>query len=236
MTSILPTPFYWDHICHPINPLCSPQHLKLEGNHSPLFLLSWNPNSPFPPKRQHSSMEAQVDMSMDEDFPITLQEESSNPKKGRTADWLTGMESDHVDAFSWDSNSIKEARARYFTTHSWDWSHGNAEDLSNIFKELTQEAGLLGESIFELQWSWKGPEHLQQANYIFQSQPKGLKFLRAVSAKESPKEMGLKGIHDPEALRHFSGYTYCLWCGKSGQNEGTIVNHLRTTHYKLGLI
>ena len=48
--------------------------------------------------------------------------------------------------------------------------------------------------------------------------------------------MGLKGIHDPEALQHFSGYTYCPWCGKSGQNEWTIMNHLRTTHYKLGLI
>ena len=155
---------------------------------------------------------------MDEDFPITLQEESSKPKKGRTADWLTCMESDWADAFSRDSNSIKEVRARYFTTHSWDWDHSNTEDLSNIFKELAQEAGLLGESIFKIQWSWKGPEHLQQANYVFQSQPKGLKFLRAVSTKESPKEMGLKGIHDPEALRHFSGYTYCPWCGKSGQN------------------
>ena len=30
------------------------------------------------------------------------------------------------------------------------------EDLSNIFKGLTQEAGLLGESIFEIQWLWKG--------------------------------------------------------------------------------
>ena len=147
-------------------------------------------------------MEAQGDMSMDEDFPITLQEESSNPKKWKTADWLTCMKSDHADTFSWDSNSVKEAGARYFTTHSWDWAHGNME-------ELAQEAGLLGESILKIQWSWKGPEHLQQANYIFQSQPKGLRFLRAVSAKESPKEMGLKGIHDPEALRCFSGYTYC---------------------------
>ena len=94
----------------------------------------------------------------------------------------------------------------------------------------------MDDSIFEIQWSWKGPEHLQQANYVFQSQPKGLRFLRAVSAKESPKEMGLKGIHNPEALLHFSGFMYCPWCGKSGQNEGTIVNHLRTTHYKLGLI
>ena len=185
-----------------------------------IFPLSQNLNSPFPPKRQHSSTEAQGDTSIDEDFPITSQEESSKPKKGRTADWLTCMESDHVDTFSQDSNSIKEARARYFTTHSWDWDHSNTEDLSDIFKELAQEAGLLGESIFKIQCSWKGPEHLQQANYVFQSQPKGLKFLRVVSAKESPKEMGLKGIHGPEALRHFSGYTYCPWCGKSGQNEG----------------
>ena len=159
--------------------------------------LKLEPKQSLPPKRQHSSTEAQVDMSMDEDFPITSQEESSNPKKGRTADWLTSMESDHVDTFSWDSNSVKEARARYFTTHSSDWSHGNTEDLSDIFKELTYEASLLGESIFEIQQSWKGPEHLQQANYVFQSQPKGLKFLRVVSAKESPKEMDLKGIHNP---------------------------------------
>ena len=139
-------------------------------------------------------MEAQVDnMSMDEDFPITSQEESSNPKKGRTADWLTSMESDHADAFSQDSNSIKEARACYFTSHSWDWSHCNTEDLSHIFRELTQEAGLLGKSIFKIQWSWKGPEHLQQANYIFQSQPKGLKFLRAVSHQGISQGDGPKG-------------------------------------------
>ena len=163
-------------------------------------------------------------MSMDEDFPTILQEESSNPKKGKITDWLTGMKSECADAFSRDSDSIKEARACYFTTHSWNWAQGNTEDLSDIFKELAKEAGLLDNSIFEIQWSWKGPEHLQQANYIFQSQPKGLRFLKAVSTKESPKEMG------------FSRFMYCPWCGKLGQNEGTIVNHLRTTHYKLGLI
>ena len=131
---------------------------------------------------------------------------------------------------------MKEARAHYFAIHSWDWAHNNSEDLSDVFRELAQETGLLGESIFEIQQSWKGPDHLKQANYVLHSQPKGLRFLRAVSAKESPKEMGLKGIHDPEALRHFIGYTYCLWCGKSGQNEGTVINHQRTVHYKLGII
>ena len=57
-----------------------------------------------------------------------------------------------------------------------------------------------------------------------------------VSTKESPKIMGLKGIHDPNALQCFAGYTYCPWCSKDRQNEGTIVNHLRAVHYKLGLL
>ena len=181
-------------------------------------------------------MDAQEDTSMDEDFPTTLQEESSNSKKGKTANWLTSMRSKCVDAFSRDSDLMKEARAHYFATCPWDWTCGNTEDLSNRFKGLAQEAGLLGEPIFEIQWLWKGPEHLKQANYIFQTQPKGLKFLRVVSTRESPKAMGLEGIQDPEALQHFAGFTYCMWCGEKGQNEGTIINHLRTAHYKLGLI
>ena len=53
---------------------------------------------------------------------------------------------------------------------------------------------------------------------------------------ESPKVMGLMGICDPDALQHYTGYTYCSWCRKEGQNEGTVVNHLRTTHYRLGLM
>ena len=141
---------------------------------------------------------------MDEDFPITSQEESSNSKKEKTANWLTSIKSDCTDTFSRDSDPVKEARAHYFATHPWDWTHSNMEDLSDIFKGLTQEAGLLGESIFEIQWSWEGLEHLKQANYILQSQPKGLKFLRAVFAKESPKVMGLEGIHNPEVLWHFA--------------------------------
>ena len=97
-------------------------------------------------------------------------------------------------------------------------------------------ASLLGTDIHEIQASWTGPEELKQANYTLQSIPEGLKFLRVVPTSESPKVMGLVGIHDPDALQHFAGFTYCPWCGKEGQNEGTVVNHLRTTHYRLGLV
>ena len=60
------------------------------------------PEQSLPPKRQHSSMEGQGDMSMDKDFPVPSQEESSDPKEGKTANWLTSMKSSHADAFSRD--------------------------------------------------------------------------------------------------------------------------------------
>ena len=52
---------------------------------------------------------------------------------------------------------------------------------------------------------------------------------------ESPKIMGLKGIHSIEALWHWDSLTFCPWCSKGGQNEGMVVNHLQTMHYHLGL-
>ena len=188
------------------------------------------------PKRWHSSTDAQGDTSVDEDFPMASQEGQSSSKIGKTVDWFSSLSPSHVDAFSWDSSLVKEARAHYFTTLLWNWAHSNMDDLLEIFRELAQGAGLLGESIHELQQSWDGPEELKHSNYVLWSLPKGLKYLRVVSTKESPKVMGLKGIHDYDALQHFASYTYCPWCGKDGQNEGTFVNHLRTIHYKLGLI
>ena len=88
---------------------------------------------------------------MDKDFPVPSQEKSSDPKEGKSANWLTSMKSSWANTFSQDSDPVKEARACYFTTHSYDWAHSNLEDLSDVFRELAQETGLLGESIFEIQ-------------------------------------------------------------------------------------
>ena len=114
--------------------------------------------------------------------------------------------------------------------------HGSTNDLSDIFRELARGAGLLGESIYEIQLSWDGPEELKHANNALWSLPKDLRFLRVIPTMESPKVTGIKEIHDSDALWWFRGYTYYPWCGKEGQNEGTMVNHLRTTHYRLGLV
>ena len=70
-----------------------------------------------------------------------------------------------------------------------------------------------------MKFSSRGPglEELKQANYALQSLPKGLRFLRAVPATESPKVMGPNGIHDPDALRHYTGCTYCPGVERRGK-------------------
>ena len=103
-------------------------------------------------------------------------------------------------------------------------------------RHMAKSTKLLGSHIYKIQEVWKGPDELQQANYALRSLPKGLKFLHVVPPSESPKVMGLVGIHDPDVLCHFNGLTHCPWCGKEGQNEGTVINHLQMVHYRLGLV
>ena len=174
--------------------------------------------------------------SMDKTSSKASQEGPSSSKRRETPIWFASLKPSCTEAFSHDSDLVKEARLCFFSTHSCDWAIDGTNDLSDVFRELAEGTGLLGEAIHEIQLSWTGPEELKQANYALWSPPKGLRFLRAVPTTESPKVMGLMGIHDPDALRHFASHTYCPWFGKEGQNEGTVVNHLRTTHYRLGLV
>ena len=118
----------------------------------------------------------------------------------------------------------KEARKEYFKRHSYNFTTEGMHDLSEVFRHKAESAKLLGSSIYEIQEVWKGPDELWQANYTLRSLPKGLKLLHVV------------GIHDPDTLCHFSGLTHCPWCGKEGQNKGTVVNHLWTVHYRLSLV
>ena len=131
---------------------------------------------------------------------------------------------------------VKEARREFFSKHSYNFITEGTHDLSEIFKQMATSVKLLGTSIYKIQVSSTGPEEIKQANYALRSLPKGLKFLHAVSPSESPKVMGLVGIHDPDALWCFRGVTHCPWCGKEDQNEGTMVNHLWMVHYWLGLV
>ena len=186
---------------------------------SPMPVPKWSPQL----KRQHPLPEPQGSMSIDETTPRAMQEGPSSPKRWEVSTWFTSLKPSHVEAFLQDCSIIKEARSCFFPNHSYNFVNDGTSDLSDVFKELTKNASLLGEAIYEIQLSWTRPEELKQANYTLQSLPKGLRFLRVVPTSESPKVMGLTGIHDPNALWCYAGYTYCPWCGKEGQNEGTVV-------------
>ena len=90
-------------------------------------------------------------MFIDEDSPRGLQEDPPHSKREKTSDWFSSLKPSRVDAFCQDSSPVKEARERYFATHPWDWVQSNTDDLSDIFMELAQGAGLLGKSIYEIQ-------------------------------------------------------------------------------------
>ena len=150
--------------------------------------------------------------------------------------WNKVLKQSCLKAFSWDTDLVKEARKEYFSKHSYNLTMEGTCDLSEVFKWMAISAELLGTSIHEIQVVWMGLDELKQANYALRSLPKGLRFLLALPSSESPKVMGLVGIHDPDTLCHFNGLTHCPWCGKEGQNEGTVVNHLWMVHYRLGLV
>ena len=124
----------------------------------------------------------------------------------------------------------------YFLRHSCNFTVEGTCNLSEVFKQMAKSTNLLGTAIHKIQVVWMGLDELRQANYALRSLPKGLKFLCVVPPSESPKVMGLVEIHDPDALCHFNSLTHCPWCGKEGQNKGTVVNHLQTVHYRLGLV
>ena len=131
---------------------------------------------------------------------------------------------------------MKEARKEYFSKHSYTFTMEGTHNLLEVFRWMAKSAELLGTAIYEIQALCTGLDELRQANYTLRSLPKGLKFVHAVPPSESPKVMGLVGIHDPDALHCFNSLTHCHWCGKEGQNEETVVNHLWTVHYRLGLV
>ena len=114
---------------------------------------------------QHPLPDPWGSMSMDETSSKASQEGPSSSKRREAPDWFTSLKPGCADTFSHDSNPVKEARSHYFATHPCDWIHDSTNDLSNIFRELAKDAGLLGKSIYEIQLSWDGPEELKHANY-----------------------------------------------------------------------
>ena len=101
---------------------------------------------------------------------------------------------------------------------------------------MARDTNLLNSKIPEVQEVWTGWRGLKDGNHAAQVSPKDIQFFSLVSPNELPNIMGLKGVHSPEVLHLWGGCFLCPWCGKEGQNEHMVMNHLRTMHYHLGLV
>ena len=192
-------------------------------------------SSPWP-KRWHPSPEPVVSMPLGGTTSKVTPVGPPSSKWWETLPWNRALKPSHTKAYSQDSDLVKEAREPFFSKHSYNFIDDGICDLSKVFQQMATNAKLLGTLTYKIQASWMGLDELKQANYTLTALPKGLKFIHVVPLSESPKVMGLMGIHALDALCHFSGITHCPQCGKEGQNEGTMANHLQTVHYRLGLV
>ena len=146
------------------------------------------------------------------------------------------LKKSHWEAFSKDSEIIKVARQAYHLSHKGMFAQEGSYDLMLVFREIATSAGLLDSDVHKVKDEWTGWKDLQATHQTAKSPLKDIHFFQLVPPTESPKIMGLKGIHSPKALKWQAGLLVCPWSKKEGQNQGTVVNHLCTMHYCLGLI
>ena len=139
------------------------------------------------------------------------------------------------EAFSKDSNLVKWIRQTYFRAHHPEFNSKTTHNLTHIFKEMADVVSLLNTKVHQVQDPWPDKKELHAANHAAISSVKEICYFQGGITHRIPKDHGPEG-HFPEALKHQGGLLFYCWCGKEGQNEYTMVNHLHTGHYHLGLI
>ena len=132
----------------------------------------------------------------------------------------------HQEVFG-HSSLVRETREGYFRSHCPKLNNQNSHDFTDIFWCMTETASLLGSAIYEIKEAWTGCDELQQANYVLRTLLKGLKFFRVVSPSESPKVMGLMGIHNLEVLHCFNGWPTAPGVGKGVKTRAPLSTTFR---------
>ena len=183
-------------------------------------------------KWQHSPRcEVEVDHSGDREYASHPREPPQ--QRQREEDPLVEhLKGTHWEAFCKDPDLVQHIRQTYFRAHSPVFHKKVTHNLGKIFEERAKMAGLMGTKIHPVQDQWQGKKEL----HVAKGSAKNLCYFQVVLPIRSPKIMGLKGIYSPEALKLQAGLSFCPWCGKEDQNEGTMANHLCMRHYHLGLV
>ena len=129
------------------------------------------------------------------------------------------------EGFSKDSEVVRVTQWAYCKAHKVIFKQERSYDLTSVFQQMVWDTNLLHSEIHKVQEVWTSQRGLKAAKHAVQTSPKDIHFFHVVSLNESSNIMGLKGVHSPEALHWQGGHSFCPWCKKKGQNEGTVMNH-----------
>ena len=140
------------------------------------------------------------------------------------------------EAFSKDSEVVRVTQWAYCKGHKVIFEQEGSYDLTSVFWQMARDTILLNSEIHEVQEVWIGQGGLKATNCATQPSLKDIQFFCMVSLNKSHNIVGLRGVHSLETLHQQGGHSFCPCCVKEGQNEGTVMNHLKTMHYHLGLV
>ena len=185
----------------------------------------------------HSSDQGVPTLRQDEEEAANIDDmPKEHPCRKQKEGMLAGkaLKEAQREAFSKESDMVKVARWAYQKVHWANFEQEGSYNLSSIFCQMATSTNLLGTEVHELWRPW-GAKRIsglltEQHGLLQKTSTSGS------SCPQSPKIMGLKGIHSSKALQWWGGLAFFPRCSKEGKNEGTVVKHLQTTHYHLGLI
>ena len=144
------------------------------------------------------------------------------------------LKESHWVAFSKDMEIIKAARWAYHPSHKGMFTQEGSYDLTLIFREMVQETNLLNVEIPEVQEAWTDRQELKATNCAAKASQREIQF--SAQYHWVTQHHGVEGVSLPWGPTLVRLSLILPWCGKEGQNKGTMVNHLWNVHYCLGLI
>ena len=111
------------------------------------------PNQSPRPTRWHSSPDPVDSMPLGRTTSRTTSEGTPSSKQQEILPWNRALKPSHMEAFSWDSNLVKEARKEFFSRHSYNFILEGTHDLLEVFRQMATSTELLGTSTYEIQVS-----------------------------------------------------------------------------------
>ena len=148
--------------------------------------------------QHHSSDMKQEEEETVEPDHTTKEHTHQKCRKGKLQ--AKALKNPHHETFSKESAVVTVARWAYFKIHWANFEEEDSYDLSSTFWDMASSMNLLGTKIHELQKERSSWQELRATHKTAKASQRDIHFFRLIVPTESPRIMGLDGIHSPETL------------------------------------